>query len=211
MTPIEMATTCQENTPPDTNGLLTTGNVRLMRHANGHARHHKIYMNHLAYTQSDIASCANDPTNKHTKTPANTLIISDSMWNVDDRTTNTDTIGIRGRRGRRAPRSKNRGRGFHLNLNAEMALTQHLLRRGPNLKHAATDAISFTIGNFTKHLSMPANSIKASSPRQSIAPTSSRPTLFTYTILRAVKTSRAPSHTTQYRALLCPRHISQSS
>ena len=69
------------------------------------------------------------------------------MSNNDDKT-NAGTSGLRGRRGGRAFRGRSRGRGFHFGLNAQMALTQHLMRRGRSLLPPVTDAISLTIGNF---------------------------------------------------------------
>jgi len=71
------------------------------------------------------------------------------MSNVDDHINNSVTIAPRGRRGGRAiPRGRSRGRGFNFNLNAQMALTQHMMRRGRGLQPAATNAISLTIGNY---------------------------------------------------------------
>jgi hypothetical protein len=70
------------------------------------------------------------------------------MSNNGNRMTNIEATGPRGRRGGRPPRGNSRDRGFHFNLNAQMALTQHLLRRGHNLRHAATNAISLIVGHF---------------------------------------------------------------
>ena len=69
------------------------------------------------------------------------------MSNTDDRN-NSNATAPRGRRGGRAPRGRSRGRGFCVNLNAQMALTHHMMRRGRGLQPAATDAISLTIGNY---------------------------------------------------------------
>jgi hypothetical protein len=80
------------------------------------------------------------------------------MSNNDDRTNNTDAPVPRGRRGGRVPRGRSKGRGFHFNLNAQMALTQHMMRRGRILQPGATDAFSLTIGNF--HHDAPLNARK---------------------------------------------------
>ena len=68
------------------------------------------------------------------------------MSSNDDRT-HTDAPSPRGRRGGRTFRGRNRGRGFHFGLKAQMALTQHLMRRGRSLLPPATDAVSLTIGS----------------------------------------------------------------
>jgi len=70
------------------------------------------------------------------------------MSTADDRNNNSTASAPRGRRGGRAPRGRSRGRGFHFSLNAQLALTQHLMRRGRGLKPAATDVISLAIGNY---------------------------------------------------------------
>ena len=70
------------------------------------------------------------------------------MSNTDDHTNNSDSTAPRGRRGGRATLGCSRDRGFHFNLNAQMALTQHMMRRGGGLQPLATDAISLTIGNY---------------------------------------------------------------
>ena len=67
------------------------------------------------------------------------------MSNNDDRTKNTDASRLQ--RGRTL-RGRSRGRGFHFNLNAQMAFTQHLMRRGHGLHPSATNAIFITISNF---------------------------------------------------------------
>ena len=68
--------------------------------------------------------------------------------NNQDRTTNIDTTGHQDRRGGRVPRGRTRDIGFNFNLNSQMALTQHLMRRGHGLRPTATDTISLTIGIF---------------------------------------------------------------
>jgi hypothetical protein len=71
------------------------------------------------------------------------------MSSADDRNNNPNAAAPRGRRGgSRAFRGRNRGRGFHFNLNVKAALTQHLMRRGRGLQPPATDAISIAIGNY---------------------------------------------------------------
>ena len=70
------------------------------------------------------------------------------MSNTDDRTNKSDATTPRGRRGGRAPRGSSRGCGFHFNLDAQMAPTQHMVRRGRGLQLAATDAISLTIDDY---------------------------------------------------------------
>jgi hypothetical protein len=66
----------------------------------------------------------------------------------NDDNTNAGTSGLRGRRGGRAFRGKSSGRGFHFGLDAQVALTEHLVRMGRILLPLVTDAISLTIGNF---------------------------------------------------------------
>ena len=62
--------------------------------------------------------------------------------------THAGTSGIRCRRGGRAFRGRSSGRSFHFGINAQMVLTQHLMRRGRSLLPPVTDAISLTVGNF---------------------------------------------------------------
>ena len=61
---------------------------------------------------------------------------------------NDDNAHARGRRGGRTFRGRSKGHGFCFGLNAQMALTQHLMRKGRNLLLPAMDAVSLTIGNF---------------------------------------------------------------
>jgi len=71
------------------------------------------------------------------------------MSSADDRNNNTNAAAPRGRRGgSRAFRGRTRGRGFQFNLNAQAALTQHMMRRGMGLQPQATDIISLAIGNY---------------------------------------------------------------
>ena len=70
------------------------------------------------------------------------------MSSADDRNTNSNDTAPRGRRNSLAFRGRTRGRGFHFNLNAQMALTQHRMRRGRGLQPPATDVISLAIGNY---------------------------------------------------------------
>ena len=63
----------------------------------------------------------------------------------NDDNTHAGALGHRGRRGGRTFRGRSMGNGFRFVLNAQMALTQHLMRRGRNLLSPATDAISLTI------------------------------------------------------------------
>ena len=67
----------------------------------------------------------------------------------NDDNTHAGALGHRGRRGGRTFRGRSMGNGFRFVLNAQMALTQHLMRRGRSLLTPATDAISLTIGNFS--------------------------------------------------------------
>ena len=66
----------------------------------------------------------------------------------NDDNAHAGALGLRGRRGGRSFRGRSRGHGFRFGLNAKMALTQHLMRRGRSLLLPTTDAISLTIGNF---------------------------------------------------------------
>jgi hypothetical protein len=71
------------------------------------------------------------------------------MSAADDRNNNTHAVASRGRRGgSRAFRGRTRGRGFHFNLNAQEALTRHVMRRGRGLQPLATDVISLATGNY---------------------------------------------------------------
>ena len=71
------------------------------------------------------------------------------MSSADDRNNNHNSAAPRGRRGGgRAYRGRTRVRGCHFNLNAQAALTQHLMRRGRGLQPPATDAVSLAIGNY---------------------------------------------------------------
>jgi hypothetical protein len=70
-----------------------------------------------------------------------------TMSSNDDHT-HTGASGLRGRRGGRTFRGRSRGHGYRFGLNAQLALTQHLMRNGRSLLPPATDAISLTIGNF---------------------------------------------------------------
>ena len=56
--------------------------------------------------------------------------------------------GLRGICGGRTFRGRSWGHGFRYGLNAQMALTHHLMRRGRSILPPATDAISLTIVNF---------------------------------------------------------------
>ena len=67
---------------------------------------------------------------------------------INDDRTSTNAPSSRGRRGDRTPSDRNRGRCFHFGLNAQMALTQYLMRMDRSLLPPATDAIYLTIGNF---------------------------------------------------------------
>ena len=62
----------------------------------------------------------------------------------NDDNTHAGASRLRGRRGNRTFRGRSRGRGFRFGLNAQMALTQHLMRGGHILLPPATDAISVT-------------------------------------------------------------------
>jgi len=74
---------------------------------------------------------------------------NDIMSSADDRNNNTNGAAFRGiRGGSRAFRGRTRGRGFHFNLDAQAALTQHLMRRGGGLQPPATDILSLAIGNY---------------------------------------------------------------
>jgi hypothetical protein len=70
------------------------------------------------------------------------------MSSADDRNDKSNATAPRGRRGGgRAFRGRTRGHGFHFNLNAQLALTEHLMRRGRGLQSPSTDVISLAIGN----------------------------------------------------------------
>jgi len=71
------------------------------------------------------------------------------MSSADDRNNNSNAAAPRGRRGgSRAFRGRTRGRGFHFDLNAQMALKQHLMCRGRGLQLPAIDVSSLAIGNY---------------------------------------------------------------
>ena len=122
------------------------------------------------------------------------------MSSNDDRT-HTDAPSSRGRRGGKNLRGRNKGRGFHFGLAAQMALTQHLLSRGRSLLPPATDAVSLTIGNFHD---APLNARRLDKnvyPSAVIATTSLRPTSSTCTTRHLVKTSKVFSHSLRYLLL----------
>ena len=71
-----------------------------------------------------ITTKAGDTPEDHAKTLYDTrLIIPEIIANNDNRFANADTHRLRGKRGDRALHGRSRGRGFHFNLNARMALT----------------------------------------------------------------------------------------
>jgi hypothetical protein len=71
------------------------------------------------------------------------------MSSADDRNNSSSAAAPRGRRGgSRAFCGRTRGRGFHFNLNAQEALTQHMMRRGRGLQPPSTDIISLTISSY---------------------------------------------------------------
>ena len=65
----------------------------------------------------------------------------------NDYNTHADASGLRGRRGGRTPRGRSRDRGFSIGLNAQRAISQHLMRRDRSLLPPAINSISLTIGN----------------------------------------------------------------
>jgi hypothetical protein len=56
--------------------------------------------------------------------------------------------GLRGRCGGRIFRGRSRGHGFRFGLNAQMTLTQHMMRRSRALRPPSTDAIFLIIYSF---------------------------------------------------------------
>ena len=128
------------------------------------------------------------------------------MSNTDDRNNKSNATAPRGRRDGRAPRARSRGRGFHFKLNAQMALTQHMMRRGRGLQPAATDVISLAIGNY--HVAslnarkIEKNVYSTAADRNHIVETDPS----TSTILRPAKTYRALSPSP-----LCLWNIARSS
>jgi hypothetical protein len=103
---------------------------------------------------------AKDPPTNPINSPEYNNKTSDEISNNDDRTANNDAIEHRGRRGGRIPRVRAGDMGFHLNLNAQMALTHHLMRRSHGLMPVATDTISLTVGNFYDAPLTPGNSTR---------------------------------------------------
>ncbi len=61
---------------------------------------------------------------------------------------NNTSHDSRGRRGGRAYLGRSRGRGFIFNLDAEMVLMQHLIRRGHSQRLPCTDNVSRNIETF---------------------------------------------------------------
>ena len=66
----------------------------------------------------------------------------------NDDNTQAAASRLRGRRGGRTFRGRSRGHGFRFGINAQMDLTQHLMRKGRSLMSPATNTISLPIGNF---------------------------------------------------------------
>ena len=119
-----------------------------MPHTNGLAQHHHNYINKTTSKSPHKTNNAFDPPTSPNKSPEHINTTYDKMSNNDDRTANNGTTGHRCRRVDPIPRGRARGMGFHFSLNAQMALTQHLMRRSQSLRPAATDTISLTIGIF---------------------------------------------------------------
>ena len=108
-----------------------------MPRTNGRAHHHKHYINRTSEEYRHKINCDKSAGNS-AKLAQKTYTTPEIMLSNDDRTNNSDPSGLRGRRGDRTPCGKSRGRGFHFSLNAEMALTQRLMRKDRSLEPLAT-------------------------------------------------------------------------
>ena len=145
--PTGITTNTKNYVPPNTNDFPPTNNTRPMHRTNGHVIQHKHYINWTHDDDHHNTNYANS-TEQSAKLPSTTYATTTTMSSNDD-SIHIDAPSSQGRRGDKTSRGRNRGRGFHFGLNAQMALTQHLMRRGRSLLTPATDAISLTIGNFS--------------------------------------------------------------
>ena len=131
----------KKHTFSNTSGPSPPTNTRPMQCTNSPAHHHKTYINRHNDDYHHKSNCVINPTNHRIKSLRHINKSHDTISNTDVRTNNSDTTAPRGRRDGQAPRRRSRGRGFHFNLNAQMALTQHL--------HFMTRPIA---GGYRRHL-----------------------------------------------------------
>jgi len=135
-------------TPPSTSDPSTLTTTRPMHHANGPAHRHKQSINRRRDDYHHKPHRAPIRTRHKLVSYQHHTSNCDIMSSADDRNNNSNATAPCGRRGGRAFRGRTRRRGFHFNLNAKMALTQHLMRRERGLQPPATDVISLAIGNY---------------------------------------------------------------
>ena len=149
MTPTDIPKIHKKITPSITGDPSTPTTTRPMPHANGPAHRHKQYITRRRDDYQHDKTRNNTPILYSTRPYRQEPKANDIMSSADDRNNNSNAAASRGTRGdSRAFRDRTSGRGFHFNLNAQEALTQHPMRRGRGLQPPATDVISLAIGNY---------------------------------------------------------------